>query len=111
MIEYDGKNWYWCGQHRFNNRGVVSNGIYVTHKSEHHELWKERRSKGKRAFISPKSASADAKPKPASIFLNDFSSLKLALSKSLQAALVTTAGITEDQFNKIWTDACSASGN
>jgi hypothetical protein len=57
-------------------------------------------------------ASTDGKPKstPASVS-NNSSALKLSLSKSLQAALVTTTGISEDQFNKIWADACSASGN
>ncbi len=42
---------------------------------------------------------------------NDSSASKLSLSKSLQAALVTTASITEDQFKKIWAEACNASGN
>ena len=35
---------------------------------------------------------------------------KLALSKSLQAALLTTAGLTQDQFQKIWDDACKNIG-
>jgi hypothetical protein len=43
--------------------------------------------------------------------INDSSTAKLSLLKSLQAALMTTAGITEDQFNKIWANACNASGN
>ncbi len=36
---------------------------------------------------------------------------KLSLSKSLQAALVTIAGLSADQFQKIWADACSKLGN
>ena len=39
------------------------------------------------------------------------SASKLSLAKSLQEALTTNAGLSEDQFNKIWADACSASGN
>jgi hypothetical protein len=46
-----------------------------------------------------------------SFVINDSSAAKLSLLKSFQVALVTTAGITEDQFNKIWADACNASGN
>ncbi len=36
---------------------------------------------------------------------------KLSLLKSLQSALMTKAGISEDQFKKIWDEACSFSGN
>ena len=36
---------------------------------------------------------------------------KLSLSKSLQSALMTKAGISEDEFKKIWADACASSGN
>ncbi len=39
------------------------------------------------------------------------SASKLSLAKSLQEALTTMAGLSEDQFNKIWTNACNASGN
>jgi len=35
----------------------------------------------------------------------------VSLSKSLQAALVTTAGLSADQFQKIWSDACNELGN
>jgi hypothetical protein len=36
---------------------------------------------------------------------------KLSLAKSLQEALTTTAGLTKDQFNKIWESSFNASGN
>jgi hypothetical protein len=114
MIKQDGKTWYWCDQHKANNKGVVTNGMYVTHKPESHGLWLERRRKGKKGGSSKKSASTDGatKPtKPTSSVSNNSSASNLSLSKSLQVALVTTAGISEDQFNKIWADACSASGN
>ncbi len=39
------------------------------------------------------------------------SASKLSLAKSLQEALTTMAGLSENQFNKIWANACSASGN
>jgi hypothetical protein len=39
------------------------------------------------------------------------SASKLTLAESLQEALTTTAGLSEDQINKIWANACSALGN
>ena len=36
---------------------------------------------------------------------------KMALSQQLQSALVTQAGLSEDQFKKIWAKACNALGN
>jgi hypothetical protein len=41
----------------------------------------------------------------------DFSAAKLSLSKSLQAALVTTAGLSANQFQKIWAEAFNELGN
>jgi hypothetical protein len=41
----------------------------------------------------------------------DSSAAKLSLSKSLQAALVTAAGLSGDQFQKIWAEACNQLGN
>ncbi len=32
MIERDGKTWYWCDNHTYNNKGVVTQGMYVFHK-------------------------------------------------------------------------------
>ncbi len=36
---------------------------------------------------------------------------KHSLLRSLQSALMTKAGISEDEFKKIWDDACTSSGN
>jgi hypothetical protein len=90
----------------------MTNGMYVTHKPQDYEQWRLNKEKHKKW----KSSSADSdsmtskKSKSVSV-LNDSAASKLFLSKSLQAALVTTAGITESQFEKIWKDACNASGN
>jgi hypothetical protein len=114
MVKRDGKAWYWCNDHCYNNKGVVTNGMYVLHKPQYHEQWRFRKEKDirrKRKSNSADSAPATSeKPKPASVLNNSVAS-KLSLSKSLQAALVTTAGITESQFEKIWKDACNALGN
>jgi hypothetical protein len=50
MIEQ--KTRYWCDQHKANNKGVVNNGMYVTHKPENHRLWLERQCKGKKGSSS-----------------------------------------------------------
>jgi hypothetical protein len=41
----------------------------------------------------------------------DSSAAKLSLSKSLQAELVTTAGLSADQCQNIWAETCNESGN
>jgi hypothetical protein len=37
MIERDGKTWYWSNNYMYNNKGVVTQGMYFFHKpgSEH----------------------------------------------------------------------------
>jgi hypothetical protein len=39
MIECNGKTWYWCNNHCYNNKGVVTNGMYIGHKPQDHEKW------------------------------------------------------------------------
>jgi hypothetical protein len=115
MIERNGKTWYWCNDHCYNNKGVVTNGMYVTHKPQDHEQWhlnkekKTNRRKGKNTSVNS-APTTNKKPKSAST-INDSAASKLSLSKSLQAVLVMTASLSESQFNKIWADACSALGN
>jgi hypothetical protein len=112
MVERDGKTWYWCEKHRYNNKGVITNGMYVTHKPDGHESWTERRNKGRKGGAMASTGNDPAgKPTTTPSVSNDSSASKLSLSKSLQAALVTIAGITEDQFKKIWAEACNALGN
>jgi hypothetical protein len=89
--------------------------MHITHKPQEHEQWclnKEKITnsrKGKNTSVNSAPAT-NKKPKSASI-INDSAASKLSLSKSLQSALVTTAGLSESQSNKIWADACSALGN
>jgi hypothetical protein len=114
MVERDGKPWYWCEKHKFKTKeGVVTNGMYVTHKPDEHDA--EKRNKDRKWGTAAAAASTGndpaSKPTTTPSISNDSSASKLSLSKSLQAALVTTAGITEDQFKKIWAEACNASGN
>ncbi len=109
MGECDGKTWYWCDKHFYNNKGNITQGMYVFHKPSEHDAWRAKKACFGKTFkeISPASTYA----KVASTGSSNTSTVKLSLSKSLQAALVTTAGLSEDQFKKIWDDACNASGN
>jgi hypothetical protein len=115
MVERDGIPWYWCEKHKFNNKGVVTHGMYVTHKPDEHDAAMERRNKGRKwgavAAAALTGNDLSGKPTTTPSVSNDSSASKLSLSKSLQAALVSTAGITEDQFKKSWAEACNASGN
>ncbi len=110
MVECDGKTWYWCDKHTYNNKGTITQGMYVFHKPNEHDAWQAKKDcfgKETPKEISP--ANTYAKVNSAGS-INTLAA-KLSLSKSLQAALVTTAGLSEDQFKKIWDDACNASGN
>jgi hypothetical protein len=70
----------------------------------------QRKIASKRVVLEHTVTSASKVPTPAA-GSSDSLAAKLSLSKSLQAALVTTAGLSADQFQKIWADACSESGN
>jgi hypothetical protein len=116
MVERDGKKWYWCEDgHSFENKPC---GMYCIHKpGAGHTVWLERKEKYKQAEAAKKGKPYIPTPSvtlPASnvaIKSNIGEKSKLSLSKSLQSALMTTAGISEDQFKKIWADACASSGN
>lgn len=115
MVERDGKKWYWCDEHYRDNKKC---GMYCTHTpGEGHIKWQERKNGWKKAQKSDNvTGAATSTPAPANAPKPTAPSAassdsKLALSKSLQAALLTTAGLTQDQFQKIWDDACNASGN
>ncbi len=47
MIERDGKTWYWCDEHQYNNKGVVTQGIYVFHGTEHY-AWRAKKNASRR---------------------------------------------------------------
>jgi len=111
MIERDGKTWYWCDNHTYNNKGVVTQGMYVFHKpGAEHDAWRAKKDRFKKGGSKEHMVTAPKVPTSAT-GSSDPSAAKLSLSKSLQAALVTTAGLSADQFQKIWADACSKLGN
>jgi hypothetical protein len=111
MIERDGKTWYWCNDHTYNYKGVVTQGMYNFHKpGAEHDAWRSKKDWFKKG--GPKDIMVTKPKVPTSASgSTDPSAAKLSLSKSLQAALVTTAGLSADHFQKIWADACNESGN
>ena len=86
--------------------------MYVFHKPDaEHDAWRAKKDCFKKG--GPKEHTVTTTPKvptPAT-GSTDSSAAKLSLSKSLQAALVTTAGFSADQFQKIWAEACNELGN
>ena len=117
MIERDGAKWYWCEDgHSFENKPC---GMYCIHKpGDGHIAWLAQKEKYKQANAAKK---GNVTPTPSVTLLssapkatpksNIGDSLKLSLSKSLQSALMSKAGISEDAFKKIWDEACASSGN
>jgi hypothetical protein len=112
MVKKEGKTYYWCDKHK--HPDSEQSGMYVFHKPTKHDAWKKKkdefnaRKKGKGKSTEHNSS---ATPSTAPPTASNASASKLSLAKSLQEALTTKAGLSEDQFNKIWADACSASGN
>ncbi len=117
MVVRDGKTYYWCDKHKYPSSNVQ--GMYVFHKPIEHDAWQERKSalNGWRGKKGEKEKTTTIIPAPALLLPQALkpsstpSAAKLSLAKSLQEALATTTGLTDDQFTKIWDKCCSASGN
>jgi hypothetical protein len=110
MVEKDGKKLYCCDQHQY--PGNATKGMYVFHKPTDHDLWAAKKA----SYKKKKGGSTDAKvpdssATPTASTLNSHAATKLSLAKSLQEALTTTAGLSEDQFSKIWDKCCNDLGN
>jgi hypothetical protein len=120
MVEKDGKKFYWCDQHQY--PGCKTKGMYVFHKPTEHDSWKARkdefnRRRGKKNSPPNTTLASASQPASASTVSTNVSKAstanasKLSLAKSLQEALTTTAGLSVDQFQKIWQNCCDALGN
>jgi hypothetical protein len=113
MAVRDGKTYYWCDKHKFPSSNVQ--GMYVFHKTTEHDAWQERklalngRRGGKKGEKEKATTPASTPPVPKPSLTP--SAAKFSLAKSLQEALATTTGLTDDQFTKIWDKCCCASGN
>ncbi len=81
--------------------------MYVFHMpGSEHDAWRARKDQFKNGGPSNSTVTTLKAPTPVS-GLTDPSAVKLSLRKSLQAALVTTASLSADQFQKIWAEACN----
>ena len=77
--------------------------MYVTHKPCNHNAWQKRKDEYKK--LRRGNRERDKTPEVPSLATKTAGTdekKKLALSERLQAALVTKAGLSEDQFNPSW---------
>ncbi len=117
MVQQDGAKYYWCEDgHFFENKSC---GMYCMHMPgdgciaglTQKEKFKKNNATKKGNATSAPSVSLPS-PSPSNGTKSKMGHLsKLSLWKSLQLALMIKAGISEDQFKKIWDDACTSSGN
>ncbi len=108
MVEKDGKKFYWCDQHQYPN--CKTKGMYAFHKPAEHGAWKACKDEFKKKCGKKTTTPASVSP-PAPALTASTKASKLPLAKSLQEALTTTSGLSEDQFQKIWQTCCDALGN
>lgn len=88
--------------------------MYCTHSEAEHDAWRkaideknaQRYNKGKSDKSSTESSDSSAASAK-----SDAEKKKLALSESLRTALCTTAGLSSEVADRIWTEACRDSGN
>jgi hypothetical protein len=101
----------YIGDHQHHYPGNTTKGMYVFHKPTDHDLWAAMKADYKKK----KGGNIDAKvpnlTTPAASTLNPHTATKLSLAKSLQEALTTAAGLSKDQFYKIWDECCNDLGN
>jgi hypothetical protein len=114
MVEKGNKKFYWCDKHQYPGSDVK--GMYVFHKPTEHDAWKARKDelnkrRGKKSGSKDTQSTTPASMPSVAASTASTSASKLSLAKSLQEALTTTAGLSEDQFNKIWQNCCNALGN
>ena len=80
--------------------------MYCLHKpGDGHQRWKEKKEKSRREKRDKDKASSATQPAAGG------DAKKLASAQSLQTALVSKAGLSEDAFQHLWNEACKESGN
>ena len=114
MVEKGDKKFYWCNKHQYPGSDVK--GMYDLHKPTEHDAWKAQKDElnkrqGKKSSSSNTQAATPASVPPAAASIASTNASKLSLAKSFQEALMTTTGLTEDRFQKIWQNCCNALGN
>jgi hypothetical protein len=99
MVDKDGTKYHWCDKHKHPNS--EQSGMYVFHKSTDHDARKKKKDffnsrkkgNGKPTTTSGKPSADPPSTTPAA---SAASASNLSLAKSLQEALTTTAGLSED---------------
>jgi hypothetical protein len=77
-----------------------------------HERKNSKRNAMKKGNPTPAPSVTLPSPVPSNATKSNIGDLStLSFLKSLQSALITKAGLSEDQFKKIWDDACASLGN
>jgi hypothetical protein len=114
MIKKGDKKYYWCDKHQY--PGCNTKGMYVFHKPMEHDAWKARKDelnkkRGKKSGSSNTQVASSASVPSSAATTVSTNASKLSLVKSLQEALMTTTGLTGDQFQKMWQNCCDALGN
>jgi hypothetical protein len=112
MVKTGGTKYWWCDNHKHPESDHA--GMYVFHKPSEHDAWKQRKNdynKKRGKCKSDANIKAPSGPSSVTPVASSSSASKLSLAKSLQEALTTMAGLSEDQFNKIWENACNALRN
>ncbi len=84
--------------------------MYVHKPGSKHDAWQAKKDWFKKGGPKISTVITLRAPIPVS-GSTDPSAAKLSLSKSLQAALVITSGLSTDRFKKIWAEACKELGN
>jgi hypothetical protein len=108
MVKKDVNKYWQCDNHKHPESDHA--GMYVFHKLTEHDTWKQRKNENNKKRGKGKS-DANIKASAGPINCLNFICFQIVFGKSLQEALTTTAGLSEDQFKKIWANACNALGN
>lgn len=89
-VQQDGKTWYWCPHHKVEGS---YDGLYVTHKPEEHEEWKNNKAQFRKKKTDER--------KEANSSNDDQSSKKLYINDNLKAALMTHCDISGAQLDEL----------
>ena len=77
------QTWYWCDKHQYNNKGVVTQGMYVFHTpGAERDAWRAKKDRFKKGGPKDYTVTTPKASTPAS-GLTDPLAAKLSLSKSL----------------------------
>ena len=68
-ITREGRTWYWCPHHK-HPRGTFD-GLYMTHKPEHHDEWRDRRNQRKKTVQQTEKTESEKSSKADQLLLTE----------------------------------------